>query len=135
MIRKTFAFLLPAILVLGLGACAVDSPHAGEKVFETENITKITIYSYGGIGTGCVVPEEDMEEFVTWLGTFKVGAKLYNDAIPVESNVIHAEIEYADGTTVKNSLGIIEIDGFPYYLEYDTPPSRLYELIYYTAPN
>lgn len=135
MIKKTLAFLLTAILVFGLGACAVDSQYAGDKVFETENITKITIYSYGGIGTGCAVPEENMEEFVTWLDTFKVGSRLYTNDIPPESNVIHAEIEYADGTVIKHSLGIIEIDGFAYYLEYDTPPSLLYELIYYTTPN
>ena len=132
--KKILALALAALMVLGLGACAITDENTGSTVFEAENIARVTVFSYYGQGTGCDVPDENMEEVTAWLATFKIGSRMYTDTIPSDANTIFLEIEYTDGTVIKEGIEVRVIDGYGYYLEYDTPPECIYELIYQTSP-
>ena len=71
--KKILVLTLAVLMVLGLGACAIADENTGMPVFDTDNIVGITLYSYYGHGGGAEVPEENLEEFIAWLATFKVG--------------------------------------------------------------
>lgn len=133
--KKILALVLAALMALSLGACAITDENTGVYVFDAENITRITVFSYFGEGTGCDVPEADMEEYTAWLASFKTGSRLYTDTIPADANTICVEIEYEDGTVIKKGIEVLEIDGYGYYLEYDTPPSTFYDLLFLTRPD
>jgi hypothetical protein len=132
--KKILALALAALLVFGLGACAITDENTGIKIFETEDIVRVTVFSNYGHGKGCDVPEENLEETTAWLATFKTGSRMYTDTIPPDANTIFVEIEYADGTVIKEGIEVRVIDGYGYYLEYDTPPSFFYDLLNRTSP-
>lgn len=122
LMKKILALILTAAMALCLGACAIADENTGTAIFDTENIARITVFSYYGHGKGCDVPEENMDEIIAWLGTFKVGSRLYTETIPEDANAICVEIQYEDGTVIKKGIELTIIDGYGYYLEYDAPP-------------
>jgi hypothetical protein len=132
--KKILALALATMMVFSLGACAIADENTGITIFETENIVRVTVFSNYGHGTGCEVPQENLEEITTWLATFKTGSRMYTDTIPPDANTLFVEIEYADGTVIKEGIEVRVIDGYGYYLEYDTPPECLYDFINRTSP-
>ena len=127
--KKILVLALAALLVFGLGACAIADENTGTAIFDTENIARITVFSFYGHGVGADVPAENMEEIIAWLATFKVGSKMYSETIPDKANTIFVEIEYNDGTVVKKGIEAIEIDGYGYYLEYAMAPDCFNDLL------
>ena len=106
-----------------------NAPVEGPKaVFRTEDIIRITFYTYYGDGTGSDVPTENMSVITAWLGSFTVGEKA-PDLLPPGTNTYFVEIEYADGTVVKEGLDVIVIDDTLYLLDNDTYPDCFREII------
>ena len=98
-----------------------------EPVFKTENIKRITFYGYYGAGKGCEVPSESMEEIINWLKTFKTDKKV--DIMPPGTNTHTVEIEYIDGTIIKNGLDAVQIDGTLYFIKKNKQPDCYYDII------
>ena len=96
-------------------------------VFNTENIVRVTFYTFYGQGKGSDVPAENMTEIINWLNSFTVGVK-GPDVLPPGIGTYQVEIEYADGSVIKRSLDTITINGVTYYLESDPQPDILEEI-------
>ena len=101
-------------------------------VFDTENIARITFYAYYGYGKGSDVPAENMAEITKWLGTFNVGKKAEGTP-PPGTNTYRVEIEYIDGTIVKQGLDTVSVDGVTYYLNHADAPDCFSEIISKTS--
>ena len=70
------------------------------------------------------VPEEDMEEIVSWLYAFQVGnrvGKNRKNLVPGTGSV-EMTLTYADGTSERRSLDIIHLDGVAYLVKYPNAP-------------
>lgn len=103
-------------------------------VFDTENIARITFYAYYGHGKGSDVPAENMAEITNWLSTFTVDKnKKLEDIVPPGTNTHYVEIEYLDGTVVKQGLDTISVDGVTYYLNHADAPDCFSEIISKTS--
>lgn len=103
-------------------------------VFDTENIARITFYAYYGHGKGSDVPAENMAEITNWLSTFTVDKnKKLEDIVPPGTNTYRVEIEYIDGTIVKQGLDTISVDGVTYYLKHADAPDCFSEIISKTS--
>lgn len=97
-------------------------------VFDTDHVTKITFYAYSGSGIGSDVPAEHMEEILHWLDSFTVGSKA--PALPPPgTNTIYVEIEYADGTVIRQGLDTVEIGWFLYYTNSPEPPACYQDIL------
>lgn len=99
------------------------------SVFVTENITSITFYAYYGEGKGSKVPKEYMTEIVNWLDSFTIDREATNEDVLDGTNTYYVEVEYSDGTVIKEGLDIIRIDGTRYLLEKETYPDCFWEII------
>lgn len=99
-----------------------------KSVFKTEDIVKITFFAYYGAGTGSVVSNEDMEEIISWLASFTIG-EIAEDTLEPGTGTYVVEIEYSDGTVIKEALDTIESDGTRYYTNYDKAPDCFYEIV------
>ncbi|MBR5272139.1 MAG: hypothetical protein IKU25_01915 [Clostridia bacterium] len=97
-------------------------------VFDLNNVERITFYSHYGAGFGSDVPQEDMAEITAWLASFTFGEKA-PEPVPPGTNTYYVEIEYRDGTVIKQGLDIIKIDGVSYELESDDAPLCLDNII------
>ena len=105
-----------------------------EPIFNTKNIERITFYAYYGGGKGSDVPAENMSEFITWLGTFTIDKdKKVDDILPPGTNTYFIEIEYLDGTIIKQGLDIIAVDGTAYYLKHAKRPDSFKDIISKTS--
>ena len=96
-------------------------------VFQTADISKI-IFKIGP-AEEFEVSDEDMDDIIKWLSTFKAGEKVKSKEIEPGSNSISIRIEYLDGSFVENGLSTIMIDNKEYYLESADAPDaylRLY---------
>ena len=99
-------------------------------IFNTKNIKRITFYAYYGSGKGSDVPTEHLGEITTWLNSFKIDTdREFPDLVPPGTNTIHVEIEYLDGTVVKEGLDTATVDGITYYIKGDTAPECYNEII------
>ena len=99
-------------------------------IFNTKNIKRITFYAYYGSGKGSDVPAEHLGEITTWLNSFKIDTdREFPDLVPPGTNTIHVEIEYLDGTVVKEGLDTATVDGITYYIKGDTAPECYNEII------
>ena len=150
MLKNFFSLFLCGIMLLSLVACGKNSvtntplsdnsnsnkitseTNESKKVFDTENIARITFYSYYGAGQGSEVPTEQLEEIKKWLGSFTIGEKA-PDILPPGTNTYYVEIEYADGTIIKTGLDAIAIDGVTYYITSDKEPECFKEIILKTS--
>ena len=152
--KKILVFVLCGLMLLCFVACGEDitgkNPSAQsantnetiitsekydnltEPVFATDNITRITFYGYYGTGKGRDVPSEHMTEITNWLGTFTIGEKA-PELLPPGTNTYYVEIEYADGTVIKNGLDLISVNGTAYYLRSDKAPDSYMEIISKTS--
>ncbi|MBQ8727393.1 MAG: hypothetical protein IJY83_02735 [Oscillospiraceae bacterium] len=105
-------------------------------IFNTKNIKRITFYAYYGSGKGSDVPAEHLGEITTWLNSFKIDTdREFPDLVPPGTNTIHVEIEYLDGTVVKEGLDTATVDGITYYIKGDTAPKSYEEIISKTSLN
>ena len=103
-----------------------------DTVFDTKNIARITFYAYYGYGKGSDVPAENMAEIKNWLSTFTVGEKAEGMLSP-GTNTYYVEIEYLDGTIVKQGLDTVSVDGVRYYLKHADAPDCFSEIISKTS--
>ena len=105
-------------------------------IFNTKNIKRITFYAYYGSGKGSDVPAEHLGEITTWLNSFKIDTdREFPDLVPPGTNTIHVEIEYLDGTVVKEGLDTATVDGITYYIKGDNSPECYEEIISRTSLN
>ena len=98
-------------------------------VFETENITKITFYTYANKDNGFVVSKEYLDEITTWIGTFVLDEKVKDIVLAPGSNSVSVEIEYADGAIVRNGLSTTKVDGVAYYMKHADAPECYFEIL------
>ena len=103
-------------------------------IFNTDNIKRITLYSYYGQGKGSDVTDKDMTEIINWLETFEIDREV-DDLIPPGTNTNYIEIEYLDGKVVKKGLDVMEIDGSSYYVKSAPMPDCFWEIISKTKLN
>ena len=126
---KRFAvFVFVLVCAVCLVSCSSDQVDKTKPVFETENIARITFYTLPGDGNGFEVPSEDMAEIITWLGSFTLDEKADGKALAPGSNSISVEIEYTDGTVVKNGLSTTKVDGLTYYMKHEDAPPCYFEI-------
>ena len=143
--KKLLSLLLSIIMLLCFTACnenATDKTSSTKNsetydtlfdtypsVFVTENITSITFYAYYGGGKGSKVPTEYMTEIINWLDSFTIDREATNEDVLDGTNTYYVEVEYSDGTVIKEGLDIIRIDGTRYLLEKETYPDCFWEII------
>ena len=108
----------------------ITSPFA--TIFKTDNIKRITFYAYYGQGKGSDVTDENMTEIINWLRTFAIDKKA-DDLIAPGTNTYCVEIEYLDGTIVKEGLDVIIVDGVSYYVKFAPNPDCFWEIISKTS--
>ena len=134
--KKFLSLLLSIIILLCFTACNENTSKTYDTLFDeypsvfvTENITSITFYAYYGEGKGSKVPKEYMTEIVNWLDSFTIAREATDEDVPPGTNTYYVEIEYSDGTIIKEGLDIIIIDGTRYLLEKETYPDCFWEII------
>jgi hypothetical protein len=107
-----------------------------QSVFKTEDIIRITFYAYYGNGKGSEVPAEHSEEIIDWLDSFEIDTdRECPQMVPDGTNTIHVEIEYSDGSIVKQGMDTTVVDGVTYYIIGDDSPECYDEIISKTALN
>ena len=106
------------------------------SVFKTDNIIRITFYAYYGSGKGSDVPAEHLDEIKTWLNSFEIDSdRTVPELLPPGTNTIHVEIEYSDGSIVKQGMDTAVINGVTYYISGDSSPECYNEIISKTSLN
>ena len=140
--KKFLSLLLSIIMLLCFTACNENTSKTYDTLFDeypsvfvTENITSITFYAYYGGGKGSKVPTEYMTEIKTWLDSFTIVREATDEDVPPGTNTYYVEIEYSDGTIIKEGLDIIIIDGTRYLLEKEPYPSCFENIISRTSLN
>lgn len=127
--KKWIIIVLAFILVLSVALVVFVKT---KPVFETDNISRITFYAYYGAGIGSEVPTEHMAEIVDWLGSFRAGRMVFG-MIPPGTGTIQVEIEYTDGTIVKQGLDTVEILWNVYYTKSQGAPACFDEIMSKTS--
>ena len=103
-------------------------------IFNTKNIKRITFYAYYGSGKGSDVPAEHLNKIITWLDSFEVDTnKEFPELVPPGTNTIQVEIEYSDGSIIKQGMDTTTVDGVTYYIKGATPPECYDEIISKTS--
>ena len=140
--KKFLSLLLSIIMLLCFTACNENTSKTYDTLFDeypsvfvTENITSITFYAYYGGGKGSKVPTEYMTEIKTWLDSFTIVREATDEDVPPGTNTYYVEIEYSDGTIIKEGLDIIIIDGTRYLLENEPSPDCFMDIISKTSLN
>ena len=105
-----------------------ESSVNGTLVFDTKNIKRITFYIDYGLGKGSDVSADEIEEIKKRLETFIIDKKVDGTCSP-GTNTVYVEIEYLDGTIVKNGIDEIEVDGASYYIKRAMPPDCFQEIL------
>ena len=142
--KNFFVIFLCGILLLCISACKEtninyntqstesidqnDTNNLSTAIFVTKNIKRITFYAHYGNGKGSDVPEEHLNEIITWLDSFTLGEEAPELVAP-GTNTINVEIEYIDRTVVKKGLDTTSVDGITYYIKGDTAPECFNEII------
>ena len=137
MIKKLLSLILCGIMLFSLMACNEEDTaktydtlfDAYPSVFVTEDIISITFYAYYGEGKGSKVPKEYMTEIVNWLDSFTIDREATDEDVLDGTNTYYVEVEYSDGTVIKEGLDIIIIDGTRYLLEKEPYPDCFMEII------
>ena len=119
------ATLAVLILFSGCGAGKIDFE---KPVFETENIESITFFAVPNNTEGVLVPEENMDEIIEWIGTFRLDKKADNIPEP-GSNTVSLRIEYSDGTVIESGINTITIGKTKYEMKFERTPECLNELL------
>jgi len=100
-----------------------------DQFFKTEDIVSITFYAYYGGGEGSEVPEENMTEIINWLHSFTIEREATDDDVLDGTNTYYVEIEYSDGTVIKEGLDVVMVDGVRYCLKKAQYPDCFQEII------
>ena len=104
---------------------------AETPAFDTDNVSSITFYGYHdyGTGKGSEVPQEYMDEIISWLETFTVGEKA-PELMPPGTNSVHIEIVYSHGIMFESGLDTVRLDDGTYCIERnEVPPECYYEIM------
>ena len=141
MIKRFLTIILCGIVLFCFTACNKENNSITydtlfdtyPSVFVTDNITRITFYAYYGAGKGSEVPKKCMTEIITWLDSFTIDREATDEDVPPGTNTYFVEIEYSNGTTIKEGLDIISIDGTKYLLKKDKYPDCFMEIISKTS--
>lgn len=119
------------VFVLLLVGCAVGivmgvrrGPATGQPVpYPDSPIAAITFHSIINSAGDLPVPEEDMEEIVSWLYAFQVGNRVGKGKTMVPgTGSVEMTLTYADGTSERRSLDIIHLNGVAYFVESPNAP-------------
>lgn len=116
-----------AVLILFSG-CGAEKIDFEKPVFETECIESITVFSVPDNTEGVLVPEENMDEIIEWIGMFRIDKKAGNILEP-GSNVVSLRIEYSDGTIAESGINTIMIGKTNYEMKFERTPECLNELL------
>ena len=119
--KKFIALVLALVCVVGLVACSNNSIDTTKPIFETDNISKITLFAVPNHTDGIVVPSEYIDEITAWIGTFTVD-KEAGDILEPGTNTFSFRIEYSDGTIVESGVNTTTIDGITYYMKQEATP-------------
>ena len=143
--KRMIAMILSAVLLLSTACgCAnvqetndptvqsVTSTKPLDPVFDTKNIVRITLYLHYGNGTGSDVPSEHMAAMTNWLASFTFGEEI-QDIVSPGTDTVHVEIEYSDGTVIKNGVNTMMIDGITYYIKSGDVPECYEEILSHTS--
>lgn len=103
-------------------------------VFDTDNVTRITFYAYYGSGIGSEVPEENFADILNWLDSFTVGRKA-PALLPPGTNTVYVELEYSDGTIIRQGLDTVEIGWLLFYTNSRKAPECYHEILSNTNLN
>ena len=119
--KRFITVILSLVMVFSLIACSNTNGDKNVQLFKTENIKRILFYNDTTLEE-VEVPEEYLDEIITWLESFTIDKEVEKDKLEPGSDAYCVQIEYEDGTIVKNGLSIFEIDGKQYYTKgADTP--------------
>ena len=147
--KRFFIVILCGIMLFSFGACGKntasdkqsterfnenETSNQTSAVFNTENIKRITFYAYYGSGKGSDVPAEYLAEITNWLESFTID-KVVLGWLPPGTNTIYVEIEYLDGSIVKQGMDTTTVIGLTYYIKGDTAPECYEEIISKTSLN
>lgn len=119
--KKIISFVLVLFCLLGFVGCSKNSIDSAKPVFETDNISKITLFAVPNHTGGVVVPSEYMDEITAWIGTFTVD-KEAGDILDPGTNTFSFRLEYSDGTIVESGVNTTTIDGITYYMQQERTP-------------
>lgn len=141
MIKKLLSLILCGLILFCLVACnGENTAKTYDTLFDvypsvlvTENIASITFYAYYGGGKGSEVPAEYMTEIIDWLDSFTIDREAFDEDVFPGTNTYYVEIEYSDGTVIKEELDIITIDGTRYLLEKEPYPKCFKDIISKTS--
>ena len=97
-------------------------------IFNTKNVKRITLYAFYGEGKSSDVPAENLDEIIAWLNSFAIDEEA-PEILPPGTNTIYVEIEYSDGTVIKQGTDTITIDEVTFYLIHDAAPDCYKEIL------
>lgn len=119
--KRFITVILSLVMVFSLIACSNTNGDKNVQLFKTENIKRILFYNDTTLEE-VEVPEEYLDEIITWLESFTIDKAVEEGHLEPGSDAYCVQIEYEDGTIVKNGLWIYEMDGKQYYTKgADTP--------------
>lgn len=126
--KRILSWVVCVLLLVGCAVGIVMSvrrgPATGQPVpYPDSPITAITFHSIINSAGDLPVPEEDMEEIVSWLYAFQVGNRVGKgkNMVPGTGSV-EMTLTYADGTSERRSLDIIHLNGVAYLVESPNAP-------------
>ena len=112
--KRFITVILSLVMVFSLIACSNTNGDKNVQLFKTENIKRILFYNDTTLEE-VEVPEEYLDEIITWLESFTIDKEVEKDKLEPGSDAYCVQIEYEDGTIVKNGLWIYEMDGKQYF--------------------
>ena len=132
--KKLSVLIFILTFLILFSSCTVSKSDGGtnkndeSQIFNTDNIKSITFYSYYGQENGIRVPDEDMQAITNWLSTFVIDKEV-DEPLPPGTNNYYVEIEYSDGTKVKEGIDVVEINDTAYYIKHAALPDCFEKIV------
>ena len=117
-----FTVVLALICALGLRKASSNGIDRRTPVFETENISRIIVFSTPWHEDGIEVPSEYMEDITAWIGSFKIGRKIEEAELNPGDNTFSFIIVYSNGRVVESGVNTTMINGVRYRYKSDAVP-------------